>query len=139
MKFVRITKQIYSTPSLPPYLYFSVGLICWVIARRPCAPPHWVWSTWLREHPAGDIQLESPTQCDATGKNRGQGDLPLNPDSATSRLRSFGQVSSLLQGSFADIVGPKMPSSQGFLKTKCSPGLWTEPPPPAGAAASRGG
>ena len=59
---------------------------------------------------------------------RGQGDLALNPDSATSRLCSFGQVSSLLQSSFAVyIVGPKVPSSQGFLKTKCSPGCGQNP------------
>ena len=56
---------------------------------------------------------------------RGQGDLALNPDFATSRLCSFGQVSSA--GFICSLVGPKVPSSQGFLKTKCSPGCGQNP------------
>lgn len=106
------------------------GLNLLGIASRPCALPHQAWSAWLRAHPAWDTQLESPAQGDATEKTqlRGQGDLALNPDSATSRLCSFGQVSSLLQGSFAVYTaGPKAPSSQGFLKIKCTPACGQNP------------
>ena len=39
------------------------------IASRPCALPHQAWSEWLQAHPAGDTQLESPPQGDATEKH----------------------------------------------------------------------